>query len=32
MVSSATLSDLPALGRDIVEGKVKGRVVVNVNA
>ncbi len=32
MVSSATLSDLPALGRDIVKGKVKGRVVVNVNA
>ena len=32
MVSSATLSDLPALGRDIIKGKVKGRVIVNVNA
>jgi len=32
MVSSATLSDLPALGRDILKGNVKGRVVVNVNA
>ena len=32
MVSSATLSDLPALGRDILNGNVKGRVVVNVNA
>ena len=32
MASSATLSDLPALGRDILNGNVKGRVVVNVNA
>ena len=32
MASSATLSDLPALGRDILKGNVKGRVVVNVNA
>ena len=32
MVSSATLSDLPALGRDILKGNVKGRVVINVNA
>lgn len=32
MTSSATLSDLPALGRDILNGNVKGRVVVNVNA
>jgi len=32
MVSSATLSDLPALGRDILKGNVKGQVVVNVNA
>ena len=31
MVSSATLSDLPALGRDILKGNVKGRVVINVN-
>lgn len=32
MVSSAILSDLPALGRDILKGNVTGRVVVNVNA
>ena len=32
MVSSATLSDLPAIGRDILKGNVKGRVVINVNA
>lgn len=32
MVSSATLSDLPALGSDILKGNVKGRVVINVNA
>ncbi len=30
-VKSATLSDLPALGRDILKGQVKGRVVVDVN-
>ena len=32
MVQPATLSDLPGLGRDILKGQVKGRVVVDVNA
>ena len=32
MVQPATLSDLPQLGRDILKGRVKGRVVVDVNA
>mgnify|MGYP000225815140 CR=1 FL=1 len=32
MVHPATLSDLPQLGRDILKGQVKGRVVVDVNA
>ena len=32
IVVPATLSDLPDLGRDILKGKVKGRVVVDVNA
>jgi len=32
MVHPATLSDLPQLGRDILTGQVKGRVVVDVNA
>ena len=32
MVQPATLSDLPDLGRDILKGAVKGRVVVDVNA
>jgi len=32
MVQPATLADLPGLGRDILDGKVKGRVVVDVNA
>jgi len=32
MVQPATLADLPGLGRDILEGQVKGRVVVDVNA
>ncbi|WP_422029225.1 acryloyl-CoA reductase [Roseovarius sp.] len=32
MVQAATLSDLPGLGRDILKGQVKGRVVVDVNA
>lgn len=32
MVQTATLSDLPGLGRDILKGQVKGRVVVDVNA
>jgi len=26
------LSDLPALGKDILKGQVKGRIVVDVNA
>jgi len=26
------LGDLPALGKDILKGQVKGRVVVDVNA
>lgn len=32
MTSRATLADLPRLGGEIVEGKVRGRVVVDVNA
>ncbi|MEM8804213.1 MAG: acryloyl-CoA reductase [Pseudomonadota bacterium] len=32
MIQPATLSDLPALGKDILKGQVKGRVVVDVNA
>jgi acrylyl-CoA reductase (NADPH) len=32
MVKPATLSDLPALGKDILKGQVQGRVVVDVNA
>jgi acrylyl-CoA reductase (NADPH) len=32
MVQPAGLSDLPQLGRDILKGQVKGRVVVDVNA
>ena len=32
MVQPATLGDLPGLGRDILKGQVKGRVVVDVNA
>jgi acrylyl-CoA reductase (NADPH) len=32
MIQPATLSDLPALGAGILQGQVKGRVVVNVNA
>ncbi len=31
MVQPAVLSDLPGLGRDILKGQVKGRVVVDVN-
>lgn len=32
MIQPATLEDLPGLGRDILKGQVKGRVVVDVNA
>ncbi len=32
MVHPATLSNLPALGADILNGQVKGRVVVDVNS
>ncbi|SFA91453.1 acrylyl-CoA reductase (NADPH) [Poseidonocella pacifica] len=32
MVQPATLADLPQLGADILKGKVKGRVVVDVRA
>jgi len=32
MVQPATLGDLPGLGKDILKGQVKGRVVVDVNA
>ncbi len=32
MISPATLDDLPALGKAILKGQVKGRVVVDVNA
>ncbi len=31
MIKPATLSDLPALGRDILKGQIQGRVVVDVN-
>jgi acrylyl-CoA reductase (NADPH) len=31
MVQPACLGDLPELGRDILKGQVKGRVVVDVN-
>ncbi|MEJ6501739.1 MAG: acryloyl-CoA reductase [Rhodobacterales bacterium] len=31
MIQTATLSDLPRLGTDILKGQVKGRVVVDVN-
>lgn len=32
MVQPATLCDLPQLGKDILKGQVKGRIVVDVNA
>ncbi len=32
MITPATLSDLPGLGKDILKGQIKGRVVVDVNA
>lgn len=32
MVTPATLSDLPELGKQILKGQVRGRVVVDVNA
>lgn len=32
MIETATLEDLPALGKSILKGQVKGRVVVDVNA
>jgi acrylyl-CoA reductase (NADPH) len=32
MIEPATLDDLPRLGADILKGKVRGRVVVDVNA
>ena len=32
MIQPATLSDLPALGAEILAGRVRGRVVVDVNA
>lgn len=32
MIHPATLGDVPALGKDILNGHVKGRVVVDVNA
>ena len=32
MIQPATLSDLPKLGKDILKGQVRGRVVVDVNA
>lgn len=32
MIVPATLSDLPRLGADILQGQVKGRVVVDLNA
>ena len=32
MIETATLADLPRLGPDILKGRVRGRVVVDVNA
>ncbi len=32
MITPATLADLPELGRAILKGRIKGRVVVDVNA
>ena len=32
MITSATLADLPGLGKDILKGKVRGRIIVDVNA
>ncbi len=32
MIAPATLADLPQLGADILKGKVRGRIVVDVNA
>lgn len=32
MIETAKLDDLPGLGRDILKGKVKGRIVVDVRA
>ena len=32
MTSTASLADLPQLGKDILKGQVKGRVIVDVNA
>jgi acrylyl-CoA reductase (NADPH) len=32
MVVPAALSDLPKLGADILNGQIRGRVVVDVNA
>ena len=32
MIQMASLSELPGLGKDILKGQVKGRVVVDVNA
>ncbi|MEM9434883.1 MAG: acryloyl-CoA reductase [Pseudomonadota bacterium] len=32
MIQPASLGDLPGLGRDILKGQVKGRVVVDVNS
>ncbi len=32
LIQPATLGDLPGLGRDILKGRVKGRVVVDVNS
>ena len=32
MIRPAVLADLPALGAEILRGRVQGRVVVDVNA
>ena len=32
MIQTATLADVPALAKDILQGKIKGRIVVDVNA
>jgi len=32
MIKPATLADMPQLGKDILEGKIKGRMVVDLNS
>ena len=32
MITSATLADLPRIGKDILKGQVRGRIIIDVNA